>query len=78
MARETGEKTVLARYKCLSATPIQTTSRGQDLRLRIRLVGREVPVILNLEEKSKTILDKAEFTSGLQTCMGGGSCGPLN
>lgn len=24
----------------------------------------EVPVILNLEEKSKTILDKAEFTSG--------------
>lgn len=32
MARETGEKAVLARYKY----PIQTTFRGQDLRLRIR------------------------------------------
>lgn len=55
--------------------PIQTTFRGHDLWLRIRF-GRgrgewEVPVILNLEERSKTILDKAEFTSGLQTCMGG-------
>ena len=51
MAKETGQRTLLARFRCLWTTPLQTILRGQDLWLRITFWESEILVILSLGEE---------------------------